>query len=245
MKKPSIWLVMPSAGSGSRFGADIPKQYLPFLDKTVFQYTLSCFLSRNDIKGIVIAHAANDSIIDSFPELQEQHVYCVEGGVERVNSVFNAVEYIRDQLADYTPTDLIAVHDAARPCLANDDINHIFAVAGDAIYGAILAAPIVDTIKSINTPIASGHPQIVATLDRDKAVLALTPQVFNGELLHTALKNVLDNDLAITDDASAIELLGCQVDIVEGRKSNIKITCPEDLALAEFHLGKLLEQEES
>lgn len=243
MIKPSIWLVIPCAGSGSRFGGDIPKQYLPLLDKTVFQQTLSRFSSRPDIKGIVIAHAVGDVWLESFPEIQEDCIYCVEGGRERSESVFNAIKFIRQQMDCYVEGDLIAVHDAARPCVSREDLDHVFTMANKVDSGAILAAPIVDTVKSLHEPAVSGRGCIAKTLDRNMAVLALTPQVFNGECLYTALKVANEQRLIITDEASAIELLGLKVTVVLGQRANIKITCPEDLSLAEFHLAKLLEQE--
>ncbi|MDD5273818.1 MAG: 2-C-methyl-D-erythritol 4-phosphate cytidylyltransferase, partial [Methylovulum sp.] len=151
-----------------------------------------------------------------------------EGGKERADSVLSALNTLRGQAAD---DDWVLVHDAARPCLTIGDILHLIATLRNDEVGGILALASHDTLKNVN------HGSITATLDRCHIWRALTPQMFRYRLLAEALTTHQGNP-AITDEASALELQGWQPKIVEGRPDNIKITRPEDLALAQFYMGQ-------
>ena len=124
------------------------------------------------------------------------------------------------------------VHDAARPCLRQSEIDLLISKAVDHQQGAILATPIHDTVKYVD------KKRHIKTLDRSRLWRALTPQIFKLGELHKALINAIDKQLIVTDEASAIEALGLPVQVIEGHADNIKVTQPDDLALAEFFLNK-------
>jgi 2-C-methyl-D-erythritol 4-phosphate cytidylyltransferase len=224
----SIWLIVPAAGAGKRFGSVIPKQYQCLLGASVLEHSLRCFSERADVKGIVLSVDANDQ------QLQKLHldkkVHTVIGGKERSDSVFNALCYLQDIAAN---DDLVAVHDAARPCVRSEDIDAVFAAAMQSDSGALLMLASHNTLKHIDA-------DNFTTIDRSRIYQALTPQVFPFGLLLQALISARENNVAITDDASAVELLGLRPAVVIGHSDNIKITEACDLALAEFYLSTRL-----
>jgi 2-C-methyl-D-erythritol 4-phosphate cytidylyltransferase len=140
--------------------------------------------------------------------------------------VLSALKSIRSFASD---NDWVLVHDAARPCITATDIRHLINTLANDEVGGILALSSHDTLKNVQ-----GN-SITGTLDRSHIWRALTPQMFRYGLLKSALEAAEGNP-AITDEASALELQGLQPKIVEGRPDNIKITRPEDLALAQFYM---------
>ena len=154
-----------------------------------------------------------------------QNITLVEGGETRAESVLNGLNAIKNNHA------WALVHDAARPCLTHQDLNKLLQI--DDKHGAILAIPAVDTIKRANK-----QQDIIKTEDRAELWLAQTPQFFRCDLLRNALEQGLSQGANITDEASAMELAGFQPHLVAGRSDNIKVTRPEDLALAEFYLTR-------
>lgn len=219
------WVVIPAAGAGKRFATDKPKQYYRIADKTILEHTLACFAKRDDIAGIILAISATDEYIKQI-DLPD-NVHCVEGGKERSDSVLAALQYLQ-QIA--SQDDWVAVHDAARPCLSQQDIDAVLAKAYQSASGAILAAEVVDTVKQKQTD------KGICTLDRSQILLALTPQVFKLHILTTALLDAQQKNIAITDEASAVEQMALVVDWVAGDKRNLKITTEQDLALATFYM---------
>lgn len=234
----AVWLVIPCAGKGRRFGAATPKQYLPLLDKTVFQQTLHRFLKRTDVLGIIVPHAADDQWLKAFPEMALAKVYAVQGGDERADSVLNGLHFLMS-LPSYQAGQRVAVHDAARPCVSQKDLDKLFTLASEDEAGAILAVAATDTVKYSE----HADARITQTLDRDHIAMAQTPQVFVADLLVKALLSAQVKGLTVTDEASAMELAGYHPQLVFGSKSNLKITTADDLALAEFYLSRLLETE--
>ena len=236
--KADLWLIIPCAGKGRRFGTALPKQYAQLLGKTVLEQTLSCFQNRGDIKAIVIPHAADDAILSSLEGVclgleskASVPIYLIEGGAERSDSVFNALQFIQQQ-ADYDSEAWVAVHDAARPCVKATDLDAVFELAMNNEPGAILATAAVDTIKLL----AADNVHIAQTMDRDYIALAQTPQVFKAQSLIEALSSCKTRDIKVTDEASAMEVCGYQPKVYLGKKSNIKITTADDLSLAAFYL---------
>lgn len=229
-----IWIVIPAAGKGSRFSSDLPKQYHLIDGKTVLEHTIACFAHRADVKGIVVAISTNDEIAKTL--IVPDKLEWVVGGAERSDSVLSAIEAIADRLhAD----DLIAVHDAARPCVKQSMLNDLFACARES--GAAMAAlACVDTVKQ--SVKRENHILSDKTLDRQNIWLAHTPQVFSGQHLHKALQYCVDNHIAITDDASAMEHIGVKPVLVNSHRENIKITHRDDLDLAAFFLAQLEER---
>ena len=221
------WAVVPAAGVGRRMESNVPKQYLTINGHTVIEHTLRRLGEHPSIAGVVVAIAAGDGY---WPELNVETtapLAVVEGGEERCHSVLNALEQLAE-VAD--PNDWVLVHDAARPCLRADDISRLIdELAGTE--GGLLGLPLSDTIKRTDTV-----NMVEATVDREGLWRALTPQMFRLGALQRALRQAIEKELMVTDDASAMELAGVRPLMVEGHGDNIKITRPQDLALAELYL---------
>ncbi|WP_298942979.1 2-C-methyl-D-erythritol 4-phosphate cytidylyltransferase [uncultured Psychromonas sp.] len=226
MSELSFSVVIPAAGIGKRVGADIPKQYLAILDKTIIEHSIAPFLAHPDIKKVIVSVAKNDQWFKTLSIAQHPKLTIVEGGKERVDSVLNALKTLPNN-------DYVLVHDAARPCLQTSDIDKLISHARTTKTGAMLACRVRDTMKRTNQ-----SNQIEHTVERQNLWHALTPQMFHNQQLITAISNI-DEQHLITDEASAIELAGGSVTILEGRSDNLKVTQSEDLLLAEFYLSKL------
>jgi len=227
------WAVVPAAGVGKRMQADRPKQYLFLAQKTVLEQTLNRLLQANIFSAIAVAISKEDPY---WPELEcsrHKKVITAAGGQERADSVLSALKSLRKHAAD---TDWVLVHDAARPCLSCFDIMHLINELKHDDVGGILALSSHDTLKHVQAN------AITETIDRTKVWRALTPQMFRYGMLKQALEQAEGNP-AITDEASAMEIQGLQPKIVEGRPDNIKITQPEDLALAAFYMQQQKEKE--
>ena len=228
-KKQNIWAIIPAAGVGKRMGSDTPKQYLTLNDKTVIEHTLDVFDSHDSISEIVVAVSKEDEYWPSLDLNLSKPLHKVNGGTERCDSVLNGLKFLEGKAA---ADDWVLVHDAARPCLRYDDLTLLLESLNDNKVGGILAVPVRDTMKRSS----AGLNIINETVDREGLWHALTPQMFRFGLLKDALESALNNNEVITDEASAIELAGYQPVLVEGHADNLKITRPEDLALAAFFL---------
>jgi 2-C-methyl-D-erythritol 4-phosphate cytidylyltransferase len=224
------WVVIPAAGVGARMKADRPKQYLPLCGRTVIEHTLNCFTQHPAITGIVVALSPDDPYWPGLHIESSLPLHIAAGGQERCHSVLNALHLLAQHAAS---DDWVLVHDAARPCLTRPDIDKLCTELNDDAVGGILAVPVRDTMKR-----ADGAGRISATEDRNGLWHALTPQMFRLGLLTQALEQALADGFVVTDEASAVEHAGLRPKLVEGRADNIKVTRPEDLALAEFFLGR-------
>lgn len=225
----NYWLIVPAAGTGRRFGAELPKQYLPLMGSTVMQCTLNRLSQLSLIKQIIVPIHAQDKLAQQLSYQQAQKIQFVEGGAERADSVLAGLAAIADHAqAD----DWVLVHDVARPCVRLSDIEKLIQSVENEAIGGILAAPVRDTIKqaSIN------HSHIIATVPRQQLWQAFTPQMFRFGVLYQALIQTKQQSYGVTDEASAVEALGHQPRLILGVHDNIKITYPEDLQLAEFLL---------
>lgn len=223
---PNYFAVVPAAGVGKRMQADRPKQYLPLHNQTVIEHTLARLLQADVFTTIAVAISTEDPY---WPELEiskHHQILTAAGGKERADSVLSALKSLQNHAAE---DDWILVHDAARPCITSADIHKLIATLKDNATGGILALPSHDTLKQVE------GCNIQKTLDRRTVWRALTPQMFRFGVLKQALEQTQGN-LAITDEASALELTGLPAKIVEGRPDNIKITQSEDLLLAQFYL---------
>lgn len=227
-RRPHCWVIIPAAGIGSRMQADRPKQYLELHGKTVLQHTLDCFINNPSIDGITIAIAEHDREWPTLGLQDHEKIVEVQGGQERCHSVYNALLHLMPEADN---NDWVLVHDAARPCLREDDLNYLIETLMDDTVGGILAIPVKDTMKRANVDVC-----IEGTVNRDQLWHALTPQMFRLGDLFRAIKNALDQNILITDEASAIEMAGESPRLVEGHADNIKLTRPEDLSLASFYL---------
>ena len=212
-------------------GSTIPKQYLPLAGRPVIAWTLDTLLRHPRIDGLVVAIGGEDEwwpeVAASLAAIKPLRV--VTGGAERCHSVLNGLEALR-QHAD--ASDWVLVHDAARPCLAVADLDRLMNELADDPVGGLLAAPVRDTLKQ-----ADSAGRVATTIDRSRLWHALTPQMFRLGQLRDALNAALADGLLVTDEAAAMEAAGFAPRLIEGRADNLKITRPEDLALAEFYLA--------
>ncbi|QTF91868.1 2-C-methyl-D-erythritol 4-phosphate cytidylyltransferase [Halomonas sp. BM-2019] len=219
----TLWLVVPAAGQGQRMGADRPKQYLEIDGRPVLAHTLARLQAAFPAARLCLCLDPFDARFD--PAWVPFADWCwVPGGGERVDSVTNALAAIAAQAAD---DDLVLVHDAARPCVTVADLARLHAILVDDPVGGLLAAPVADTMKRDD-----GAGRIAGTEPRTGLWQALTPQGFRYGLLCRALAAAARAGVAVTDEASAVEALGLSPRLVSGRRDNLKITHPEDLALA-------------
>lgn len=224
------WALVPAAGSGRRFGGEVPKQYLQADGKPLIAHALDALLAHPRIDGVVVALAAEDPRWPGWTTLHGKPVVTCIGGGERADSVLAALLALPAGVAG---DELLVVHDAARPNLRADDISRLIDAAIACEDGAILAAPVRDTLKN-----ADGHARVASTLPRDQLWRALTPQAFRCDLLRRALEVAKADGIVVTDEAMAVERLGLRPRLVEGREDNLKVTTPADLALAEFLLAR-------
>jgi 2-C-methyl-D-erythritol 4-phosphate cytidylyltransferase len=217
------WLVMPAAGIGQRFGAELPKQYAPLAGRTVIEWSLQPFLADRRCRGIRVAVAEGDSHWNTLRLADDAgRLRAVAGGSQRCDSVRNALAAV-----PAAATDWVLVHDAARPCLSAGELDRLLAAAATAPDGALLAQPLVDTLKR-----ADGGGAVESTVERAGLWRAQTPQIFRHGLLTEALAHCARQGITVTDEAQAVETLGRRPRLVEGAGTNIKVTVPPDLQLA-------------
>ena len=224
--------IIPAAGSGTRVGGQIPKQFLELAGAPILLHTMQRFIECDDIGAVAVALPADR--LDEFRTRSQdasnrKPIFYVGGGAERSDSILNALEAV----AHLNP-EIVAVHDAVRPLVTPAQIAAVIAKAKE-IGAAILALPATDTIKEVEDGL------IQRTIDRRRIWRAQTPQAFRYDLLMRANQEAKAAGLPsalTTDDALLVERLGVPVAVVEGSPNNIKITTPEDLILAE----KLFEQ---
>lgn len=228
-----IALVIPAAGVGARMQADRPKQYLPLAGKTILEITAEALLCALPHAPLYIAVSDTDPYFGDLPLALNPRVTRVLGGRERADSVLSALRHI-----DAEQYPWVLVHDAARPLLRADDLATLLKRCTQTQQGGILASPVRDTMKR-GERLADGSSKVQCTVERSQLWHALTPQVFPTVLLREALHAALAAGAVITDEASAMEWAGLPVQLVPGRADNIKITQPEDLALARFYLEQL------
>ncbi len=209
--------------------ADRPKQYLPLAGRTVIEHSLDRLLSHPVIAGAVVAISPGDSYWRDLNYQHDKPLWVAEGGRERCDSVLNALRCLHEHAA---ADDWVLVHDAARPCVRREDIDALIQQAGAHPSGGILAVAAHDTIKQ-----AGPDHEIRTTIDRSTLWHAQTPQMFRLGALAETLERALAAGLTVTDEASAMEWAGHSPLLVAGHNDNIKITRPEDLALAAFYLS--------
>jgi 2-C-methyl-D-erythritol 4-phosphate cytidylyltransferase len=223
--KLPVWVILPAAGVGRRMQGDIPKQYLRFQGKTIIEHCLDRLLSHPEVAGAIIVLQEHDEHWQQLGYQAEKSVFTTQGGAQRQHSVYSGLTTLQYRCGN----DVIAlVHDAVRPLVTHHDLDAVIDAARRNPAGAILATPVADTLKRQND-----RMEIAATQPREGLWRALTPQVFHLQPLLNALKRVIDEQQAVTDDAQAVELLGYTPALVAGSAHNLKITNPGDLALAE------------
>ncbi|MET0717867.1 MAG: 2-C-methyl-D-erythritol 4-phosphate cytidylyltransferase [Pseudoxanthomonas sp.] len=227
---PGIWVVVPAAGRGARFGGEIPKQYLSVGGQPLIAYTLAALLGHPAIEGAVVALSENDADWPGWDSFSGKPILACVGGATRAGSVLAALNSLP---ADVMADDFVLVHDAARPNLRQQDLQQLLERGRNDPVGAILAAPVRDTLKR-----AGDDGGIDATEPRQHLWRALTPQLFRRLQLTRALEEAGKAGIEVTDESMAMELRGLRPLLVEGSEDNLKITTPADLARFEFILSQ-------
>ncbi|HDP1359258.1 TPA: 2-C-methyl-D-erythritol 4-phosphate cytidylyltransferase, partial [Klebsiella pneumoniae] len=201
---------------------------------TILEHAVAALLADARVQRVVIAVSPGDRRFSQLPLAQHPQITVVDGGAERADSVLAGLQALPE-------AQWVLVHDAARPCLHQDDLSRLLSLCETSRVGGILAAPVRDTMKRAEP----GKTAIAHTVDRNDLWHALTPQLFPRELLVDCLTRALNEGATITDEASALEYCGFHPQLVAGRADNIKVTRPEDLALAEFYLTRSRHQEKA
>ncbi|WP_294826388.1 2-C-methyl-D-erythritol 4-phosphate cytidylyltransferase [uncultured Gilliamella sp.] len=228
----NIIAIVPAAGIGSRMKSQTPKQYLKIGSMTILEHTLHKLLSHPRISQIIVAIHAQDHFFATLPIATHPAINVVHGGLTRADSVLAGLNILNDE-------QWALVHDAARPCVDHNDISRLINTVFETQQGAILATRISDTVKRAYQ---TNDNVIESSEDRTYLWGAATPQLFKVGELKSCLKQALNNHISITDEASAIEYAGGHPRLVECRRDNIKITHPEDLALATFYLTNQMQK---
>ncbi len=221
-----FYALVPAAGSGSRMGGTLPKQYLDLAGKPLIWHALTTLCACPDISAVFVVLSPDD---EHFRTYDWSHcgdkletLYC--GGATRAASVTNGL-----QASELEPDDWVLVHDAARPCLTQAHLAKLIDELRDDEVGGILAVPVADTLKR-----ADAQRRIAATEPREGLWQAQTPQMFRAGLLGEALSMAQH----VTDEASAIEALGLSPKLIAADSTNFKVTYPQDIRLAELILNE-------
>ena len=222
-----LWCIVPAAGSGRRFGGEMPKQHVEFAGKSLLNWTLQRLADHSSIVGIVVVVAADDPHANATAAINGKPLIHAVGGSERADSVLAGLRVLPDAVAD---EDFVLVHDAARPCVRHNDIDALIA-RGIPAGGGLLAAPVRDTLKRADV---NGH--VLETEPRESRWRALTPQMFRRAELIAALESARADGIVVSDEAMAMERMGFKPLLVEGSDDNIKVTTPADRAVAEYLL---------
>ena len=223
---PRHYAIVPAAGSGARFGSEVPKQYLELAGKPLIYHALEALCHCQRIDCVLVILSPTDAWWGAYdwthlgPKLQA----VFRGGATRAETVSNGLASAANVLAD---NDWVLVHDAARPCLSQEMLAALCDELADDPVGGLLAVPLADTLKR-----ADAQQRVAATEPRDGLWQAQTPQMFRSRLLQVALAG----NLALTDEASAIEALGFKPRLVRADATNLKVTYAADLRLAELIL---------
>ena len=225
------WVIIPAAGRGSRFGGDLPKQYAHVLGQPLLAHTLKALLAHPGVAGAVMVLAADDERWPGWGSVAGKPILTCHGGDARADSVLAGLAALPDEVrAD----DFVLVHDAARPVLRATDLDALLERGRNDPVGAILAAPVRDTLKR-----AGDDGGIDCTEPRERLWRALTPQLFRRLQLARALEAARDEGAPVTDEAMAMERQGHRPLLVEGSEDNLKVTTPADLADVEFLLERM------
>uniref|UniRef100_A0ACD5WL09 Uncharacterized protein n=1 Tax=Avena sativa TaxID=4498 RepID=A0ACD5WL09_AVESA len=222
VKERTVSVILLSGGQGKRMGANMPKQYLPLVGAPIAVHSLRTFCGMKEVKEVVVVcDPSYKNIFEGSVENLQIPIKFTCPGKERQDSVFNGLQEIDGD------SELVCVHDSARPLVSSEDVRKVLEDA--AVHGAaVLGVPVKATIKEANN-----DSFVVKTLDRKTLWEMQTPQVMKPNLLRDGFELVKRDDLEVTDDVSIVEYLKHPVYITEGSYTNIKVTTPDDLLLAE------------
>ena len=234
-----LWAVIPAGGRGLRFGSQVPKQYMVVAGRPLLEHVLAAFLKPQVFKAVVVPVPTGDRRFVELASSNDGRVYAIMGGAERADSVLAGLDWIHGQGAG--EDDWVFVHDAARPLITQNELQGLLeALDSSNCPGVVLGVPAADTLKRVDQicPYPEESDSCIAeTVDRAGLWHAMTPQVFRlGELSH-ALLFAKQKGFLVTDESQAMEAIGRPPWLIRGRRSNIKLTYPEDLELIEALLS--------
>ena len=226
-----IWALVPAGGRGLRMQVPLPKQYLPLLGRPVILHTLERLCTHPRVRGVMVGVSDQDRhwqalipMLANLPKFLGKY----SGGETRAHTVLNGLK----ALSKHAKSEgWVLVHDAVRPCVRHADIDKLISTVANGQEGSLLALPVSDTVKRVDN-----EGRVIETVDRAGLWRAATPQMFRIGALTSALESALKQGSEITDEASAIEAAGGHPRVVACHADNIKVTLPEDLALAELYL---------
>ncbi len=218
----NFYAIMPAAGRGDRMGSERPKQYLTLVGRAVIEWAAAPLLARPECRRLIIALPPEDRVFESLALASDARVQRVVGGGERVDSVRAGMRFLENEARE---DDWVLVHDAARPCLSDEELAALLTHLQNDSVGGLLARPVVDTLKR------GQGDRVQTTVLRVDLWRALTPQMFRYGVLTEALRRCQGQP--VTDESQAVEALGLQPRLVAGSEENLKITYPEDLFRAE------------
>lgn len=232
----TYYALIPAAGSGSRMGGAVEKQYLDLNAVPMIAHAMMVLAREPRITKLYIVLSPTDKRWNNYAwQGWEERIEVLRcGGRTRAESVLNGLDAIAKVCA---PDDWVLVHDAARPCLSDEMLDKLLDEVADDPVGGLLAVPVADTLKSAASDSASAT-RAEATVPRAGLWQAQTPQMFRHGTLSQALRAAGSE---LTDEASAIEQFGLQPRLVESDNRNLKVTYPQDLELASLILGKMNE----
>lgn len=241
---PRHFVLIPAAGSGSRFGARVPKQYLELGNgRTVLEVTVAAFLAEPWISRVAVVVQPDDPLVLRLPGLRHPKVLLVRrGGQSRRDTVLNGLKALA-QRGLVQPHDWVHVHDAARPGIDSQTLRRLAAHLEHEPCGALLCTPVTDTVKRIDSRASLAATQEFrsgGTVDRSRLWLAQTPQTFR----FAPLRKALEAHPNVTDEAGAIEAEGGRPRMVMGSRLNLKITTAEDLIMLRILMRMEPESEE-
>jgi 2-C-methyl-D-erythritol 4-phosphate cytidylyltransferase len=226
MPSTLYFALVPAAGGGSRMGATLPKQYLPLYGKPLIRHALATLCAVPQVDRVFVVLAPDDEYWpeDEFGDLAAKLRVLRCGGATRAESVANGLRAMGNIAAE---DDWVLVHDAARACLTVEHVESLIRSVGHDMVGGILGVPVADTVKR------EAYGRIAGTVSRENLWQAQTPQMFRHGLLTKALAHAP----SVTDEAGAIEMLGLKPKLVASDATNLKVTYPLDLQLAEWILA--------
>lgn len=234
LNKVKFWGLVPAAGSGARLNSQLPKQYLSLGKQSMLEISICSLLACDIMDNVIVVLAAGDDHFQTLGLSDHPKINTCIGSDERFKSVYCGMQKLAELGAK--PDDWVLVHDAARPCLTQDDLQTLIVALREDKVGGLLAVPLQDTVKRVS------EGKVIETISREQLWRAQTPQMFRFGVLKKALENAIRNSsekkISVTDEAMAIELLGLQPKIILGSQNNIKVTYAEDIAMAKSILAK-------
>jgi len=230
----NCWGILPAAGSGMRFGSEVPKQYLPLNGRPVLSWSVAALLAA-PVKALAIPLGPGDRHWQSLGLDADSRIHTCRGGATRQQSVLAGLKALAGREESAAAEDWVLVHDAVRPCVRAGDIARLLAdTPASGADGGLLGWPVVNALKRVAPDMAVRN-----NVARESCWNAATPQMFRFGVLLDALERAESAGSSHVDEAAAVTAAGGKVVMVSGAKDNIKITHKPDLALVGAILGQL------